>query len=72
MAAITIGAGELQGTRQVIRTTAGNLYAVFEDGGIVEVWFGGTTGATWAQQDIGNSPACIADAPVSIAIDCGL
>lgn len=66
---VQIAAGEIKGSRHVVRTDQGKLYAVFEDGAAVEVWYGGTTGASWAQKDAGNSPSCMADAPVDVDID---
>jgi len=68
--ATQIAAGELLGTRHVVRTSTGDLYAVFEDGTKVEVWYS-ADGSSWAQKDAGNSPDCFANSPVGVAIDSG-
>lgn len=63
-----ISAGELKGARHLVRTSTGDLYAVFEDGGSVEVWYS-ADGSSWVQKDAGSSPSCRADSPVGVAID---
>lgn len=42
--AVTIGTGEIRGARHVVRTSAGNVYVVMEDGGKIHV-FGGVVAA---------------------------
>jgi len=66
--ATQISAGELKGTKHLVRTSTGKLYAVFENGAKVEVWYS-ADGSGWAQKDAGNSPDCMADSPVGVAID---
>ena len=68
--AVQISAGELNGTRHVVRTDQGNLYAFFvgSGGNNIDAWFGGTTGASWVEKDAGGGPASERDT-ISIAID---
>ncbi len=43
--------------RQLVRTSAGTLYAFINDGGSCEIWKS-ANGTTWAEQDSANNPAC--------------
>lgn len=54
--------------RQIIQTSGGNLYSVFNDGGSIEVWKS-TDGSSWTQKDAGNSPGAEATGDVSVSID---
>ncbi len=64
--------GDLQASsRQIVRDSSGNLYAVLLDdtNDDLEVWKS-TDGTSWTEQDSGNSPAAtIANSNVAAAID---
>lgn len=56
-------------TRQVIRTSAGTLYAFVNDTGSCEIWKS-SDGSSWSEQDSSNNPACANNSyPISSAID---
>jgi len=65
----SLGAGSLSGSRNVVRTSTGDLYAVFVDIGNedLEVWYS-ADGSSWSEKDSGNKPA-IDVSGASVAID---
>jgi len=69
--AVTIGTGEIQGARHVVRTSTGKVYVVLEDAGSVKCFYGGVTPSSFTEKDAGNAPTTggLTDAPCAVAID---